>query len=94
MIIDNRGYENDTCLVCKGCFPYREDEDEDEDEDDEEDDEETEDNEKPDMPYRMARIAFTNAWNMYNSLDSAILGFEDYIDVNAGIQDDGAWKGV
>ncbi|RJE22181.1 hypothetical protein PHISCL_05467 [Aspergillus sclerotialis] len=85
IIIDDKGFETETCLVCENYEP-----DEDDEDGDEEDDEEKEENEIP--AYRMVRIRWLNAWSMYVNLDIGNMGFEDWMDDEAGIQEDGTYK--
>lgn len=90
IIIDDRGFEGETCLVCENYDP-----DEDEAVDEEEGGEGKGEGgkEKQDPPsYRMARVPWIYAWNMFVNLDIANMGFDEWVDEEAGMQDDGAWK--
>ena len=79
IIIDEKGFETGTCLVCEKYEP-----DDYEDEDGEDEDE---------IPlYRMVRIRWVNAWSMHANLDIANMDFEEWMDEEAGIQEDGTYK--
>lgn len=44
--------------------------------------------------YRAARLPYAEAWGMYSNLDIANMDFEDWVDIDAGPQDDGAYLWV
>ncbi|KAJ7739077.1 hypothetical protein DFH07DRAFT_944009 [Mycena maculata] len=80
LIIDQKGLETSTCLVCE---QYYKGEDE-------------EDGEEGGLTneFRACRIPYEQAWGMISNLDIANMGFEDYVDEDAGEQEDGSWKWV
>ncbi|KAJ7123518.1 hypothetical protein C8R44DRAFT_783963 [Mycena epipterygia] len=76
VIIDRKGLETSTCLVCDQYYNGGEagveggftDE------------------------FRACRIPYEEAWIMFANLDVANMEFEDIIDLHAGKQEDGSWK--
>jgi hypothetical protein len=44
--------------------------------------------------FNAIRIPFTEAWSMFTNLDIANMDFEDWADMDAGVQGDGAYKWV
>ncbi|KAF9058396.1 hypothetical protein BDP27DRAFT_1343873 [Rhodocollybia butyracea] len=42
--------------------------------------------------FRACRIPYEKAWSMTANLDIANMGFEEYVDEEAGVQEDGTWK--
>ena len=47
-----------------------------------------------DDSFRAVRIPLSEAWAMYVNLDIANMGFEDWVDLDSGLQDDGTYKWV
>jgi hypothetical protein len=44
--------------------------------------------------FRATRVPLTYAWIMFVNLDISNMGFEEYINMKAGIQEDGTWKWI
>ena len=42
--------------------------------------------------FRAVRIPYTEAWAIFCNLDVANMGFEDWMNEDAGVQEDGAYK--
>ncbi|KAJ7437203.1 hypothetical protein B0H11DRAFT_2108118 [Mycena galericulata] len=82
LIIDQKGLETSTCLVCEQYYNYEEDEDGDGGEEGLTDE------------FRACRIPYEEAWSMISNLDIANMGFEDFVDEDAGPEEDGSWKWV
>lgn len=82
LVIDQKGLDNNTCIVCNQCYNSGE----------------LEDGGNPDLDegftneFRACRIPYEEAWSMLANLDIANMGFEDFIDEEAGEQQDGTWK--
>ncbi|KAJ7123549.1 hypothetical protein C8R44DRAFT_620878 [Mycena epipterygia] len=76
LIIDQVGLETSTCLVCEQYYNYGE-EGGDEGMTDE---------------FRACRIPYEEAWIMITNLDVGNMGFEDFVDEDAGKQENGSWK--
>ncbi|KAJ7069187.1 hypothetical protein C8F01DRAFT_1111823 [Mycena amicta] len=70
-VIDQRGLETSTCLVCEKYY--------------DDDGNLTDD-------FRACRLPNEPAWSMITSLSTGQMMFEDYIDDEAGVQDDGSWR--
>jgi hypothetical protein len=79
VIIDQKGLDTETCLVVEQLFYW--------------DEEKESGHHLPDV-FRAARVALTFAWPMYANLDISNMGFEDFVDEEAGIQKDGTWKWI
>ncbi|KAJ7349898.1 hypothetical protein DFH08DRAFT_1079173 [Mycena albidolilacea] len=79
VVIDQKGLETSTCLVCKCGSDF------DEDEEEEEGGGSTSEFQACRMPYEMALSMVVN-------LDIANMNFEDFVDEKAGVQEDGVWK--
>ncbi|PLB43218.1 hypothetical protein P170DRAFT_468889 [Aspergillus steynii IBT 23096] len=88
LIIDDRGFREESCLVCSIN-------DEDDDEDEEEEEEEEEDDEGDRSPFVMARLPWVEAWIMFTNLDIGNMGFDEYVDEEKGKDENGeyTWKG-
>ena len=83
IIIDDKGIETQTCLVCEDYqLDYEE----------QQEVEEGEKEEKEFPAYQMVRMRWVNTWSMYCNLDIANMGFDEWVDEEAGEQDDGAYK--
>jgi len=82
LVIDQKGLDTDTCIVCEQYYNSGE----------------LEDGGDPDSAkgftnkFRACRIAYESAWLMVTNLDIANMGFEDFVDEEAGEQQDGTWK--
>lgn len=79
VIIDQKALDTETCLVVEQLYYYNEEQDTGQFLPDE---------------FRAARVPLTFAWSMYTNLDISNMGFEDFVDEKAGIQEDGAWKWI
>jgi hypothetical protein len=44
--------------------------------------------------FRAVRLPLTRAWSMYANMDIANMGFEDWIDEDVGLQEDGTYKWI
>ena len=44
--------------------------------------------------FRAARLPYEAAWGMFANLDISNMGFEDWVDEDAGEQEDGSWKWI
>lgn len=78
VVIDTIGLETGTCLVTERVY-------------------ESGDNDQPSghgKRSRACRLPYEQAWGMYCNLDIANMGFEEWVDEDAGIQSDGTWKWV
>ncbi|KAJ7701380.1 hypothetical protein B0H17DRAFT_1195183 [Mycena rosella] len=80
-IVDQKGLETSTCLVCD---QYHDSGEEDGDED--------EDKEGIKDMFRACRIPYEEANSMMVNLDIANMGFEDFVDKDARVQKEGSWK--
>ncbi|KAF7343216.1 hypothetical protein MVEN_01752900 [Mycena venus] len=79
LVIDQKGFETSTCLVCEQFYnPGEESEGEGE--------------EGLTDEFRAARLPYEEAHGMIVNLDIANMGFEEYVDEEAGVQEDGAWR--
>ena len=79
VIIDQKGLDTETCLVAEQTFHW--------------DAAKRKGHYLPD-DFRAARVPLTFAWIMFVNLDISNMGFEEYVDVKAGIQEDGTWKWI
>jgi hypothetical protein len=79
VIIDQKGLDTETCLVVEQTFHW--------------DEVQRKGHYLPD-DFRAARVSLTFAWIMFVNLDISNMGFEEYVDVKAGIQEDGTWKWI
>ncbi|KAJ7681365.1 hypothetical protein B0H17DRAFT_65454 [Mycena rosella] len=77
LVIDQKGLETFTCLVCEQYYDPGEDEDGGEGMTDE---------------FRACRIPYEVAWLMIKNLHVGKVEFEDWVDEDAGMQDDGSWR--
>ncbi|KAJ7675562.1 hypothetical protein B0H17DRAFT_1080689 [Mycena rosella] len=77
LVIDQKGLETSTCLVCEQYYDSGED---------------GENGEGLTDQFRACRIPYEEAWIMMANLDVANMGFEEYVDEDAGKQEDGSWK--
>ncbi|KAF8205973.1 hypothetical protein K438DRAFT_1756705 [Mycena galopus ATCC 62051] len=82
LVIDQKGFETSTCLVCEQIYNFGEDEDG-----------------QPDgsqegltSEFRACRIPYEQAHSMVVNLDLANMDFEEWVDEDAGKQEDGAWR--
>ncbi|KAJ7701408.1 hypothetical protein B0H17DRAFT_1045297 [Mycena rosella] len=82
LVIDQKGLETSTCLVCEQYYNSGEEENKDEEEEGMTD------------KFRSCRIPYEKAHAMIANLDIANMGFEDFVDEEAGEQEDGRWKWV
>ncbi|KAF7366936.1 hypothetical protein MSAN_00952300 [Mycena sanguinolenta] len=82
LIIDQKGFETSTCLVVEQVYDYGEEDD---------DDDGGGEGGLTDE-FRACRIPYEEAHSMVVNLDIANMGFEDWVDEDAGEQEDGAWK--
>jgi hypothetical protein len=80
LVIDQKGLETSTCVVCEQYYNGGSDE-----EDGEGEAEMTD-------AFRAARLPYEQAHTMVVNLDIANMGFEDFVDEDAGEQEDGTWK--
>ncbi|KAJ7359888.1 hypothetical protein DFH08DRAFT_1075215 [Mycena albidolilacea] len=78
LIIDQKGLETSTCLVCEQVYDPGEFGDG--------------DGAELTSEFRACRIPYEEAHGMIVNLDIANMGFEDFVDEEAGEQEDGAWK--
>ena len=46
------------------------------------------------VPFKAARLPYTEAWGMIVNLSLGNMGFEEWIDEDAGVQKDGAYKWI
>ncbi|KAJ7701390.1 hypothetical protein B0H17DRAFT_1004884 [Mycena rosella] len=83
LVIDQKGLETSTCLVCEQYYNSGEEEDGDEEEE-----------EGMTDKFRACRIPYEEAHAMMANLDIANMGFEEFVDEEAGEQEDGSWKWV
>ncbi|KAI9044301.1 uncharacterized protein KD926_001532 [Aspergillus affinis] len=82
LIIDERGFRTETCLVCS--FNDLDDEDGEEEEDDE----------RNRSPFLMARLPWVESWGMFTNLDLANMGFDEWVDEEKGKDADGEYTWV
>ncbi|KAJ7808740.1 hypothetical protein B0H14DRAFT_3881301 [Mycena olivaceomarginata] len=80
VVIDQKGLETSTCLVCKCGSGFDEDEEEEEGEG------------RSTSEFRACRMPYEMALSMVVNLDIANMNFEDFVDEKAGVQEDGVWK--
>ncbi|KAJ7034144.1 hypothetical protein C8F04DRAFT_1260146 [Mycena alexandri] len=80
LIIDQKGLETSTCLVCEQIYNPGEDE------------EGGEGEAGMTSEFRACRLPYEHAWSMICNLDIANMNFEEYVDEGAGEQEDGSWK--
>ncbi|KAJ7653921.1 hypothetical protein DFH06DRAFT_1092991 [Mycena polygramma] len=81
LIIDQKGLETSTCLVCEQIYSYGEEEAE-----------KFEEEEGPTKEFRACRIPYEEAWSMMTNLEIANMDFVEWVDENAGVQEDGTWR--
>ncbi|KAB8070393.1 hypothetical protein BDV29DRAFT_160525 [Aspergillus leporis] len=81
IVIDEKGFETETCLLGSRVLP---------------DDEEDGDGNGEVVGYKICRIPWTRAWLMLANLDIANMGFEEWVDEKRGPVDEdfGAWAWV
>ena len=79
VIIDQKGLDTETCLVVEQSFHF--------------DQVQGKGHYLP-ADFRAARVSLTFAWIMFVNLDISNMGFEEYVDVKAGMQGDGTWKWI
>ncbi|KAJ7609799.1 hypothetical protein FB45DRAFT_844786 [Roridomyces roridus] len=77
LVIDEKGFDTGTCLVCERFYDPTEDE-------------EGNPIGYTDV-FRACRAPFEKAWGMTANLDIANMGFEDYVDEEKGEDEDGVW---
>ncbi|KAJ7784250.1 hypothetical protein B0H16DRAFT_1402060 [Mycena metata] len=80
LIIDQKGLESSTCLVCEQIYNPGED------------GEGGEGEAGMTSEFRACRLPYEWAWSMICNLDIANMGFEEFVDEDAGEQEDGSWK--
>ncbi|KAJ7784205.1 hypothetical protein B0H16DRAFT_1657921 [Mycena metata] len=80
LIIDQKGLETSTCLACERFYDPGEDE------------EGGGGEAGMTGEFRACRLPYEWAWSIICNLDIANMDFEDFVDVNAGEQEDGSWK--
>jgi hypothetical protein len=78
VVIDQKGLETSTCLVCKCGSGFDEDEEE--------------GGRGSTSEFRACRMPYEMALSMVVNLDIANMNFEDFVDERAGEQEDGAWR--
>ncbi|KAJ7753296.1 hypothetical protein B0H14DRAFT_3512752 [Mycena olivaceomarginata] len=78
VVIDQKGLETSTCLVCKCGSGF--------------DEEEEEGGGGLTSEFRACRMPYEMALSMIVNLDIANMDFEDFVDEKAGVQEDGVWK--
>lgn len=76
LIIDQTGLDTSTCLVCERYYNYGEEGGE----------------EGMTDEFRACRIPYEEAWITITNLDVGNMGFEEFVDEDAGMQEDGSWK--
>ncbi|KAJ6480576.1 hypothetical protein C8R47DRAFT_1136218 [Mycena vitilis] len=77
LIIDRKGLETSTCLVCEEHY----------------DEDEEEGNDFSTNPeFRACRIPYEEASGMMTNLSIANMDFTDWVDEDAGVQEDGSWR--
>ncbi|KAJ7163525.1 hypothetical protein C8R43DRAFT_989894 [Mycena crocata] len=76
VIIDRKGLETSTCIVCDRFYNSGEEGGE----------------EGVTDEFRACRLPYEVAWSMISNLDIANMGFEEFVDEEAGEQEDGTWK--
>ncbi|KAJ7123553.1 hypothetical protein C8R44DRAFT_620998 [Mycena epipterygia] len=76
VIIDRKGLETSTCLVCEQYYNSGEEGGE----------------EGMTDEFRACRMPYEWAHSVFVNLDIANMGFEDFVDEDAGQQEDGSWK--
>ncbi|KAF8140946.1 hypothetical protein K438DRAFT_2030328 [Mycena galopus ATCC 62051] len=74
IIIDQKGFETSTCLVCEQVY------------------DEADEGGEQTADFRACRLPYEEAHSMIANLDIANMGFEDFVDEEAGEQADGAWR--
>ncbi|KAK1145739.1 hypothetical protein N8T08_003977 [Aspergillus melleus] len=82
LIVDERGFRTETCLVCSLNDL------------DEEDEEEDEYEERDRSRFLMARLPWVESWSMFTNLDLANMGFEEWVDEEKGKDADGEYTWV
>ncbi|KAJ7461663.1 hypothetical protein FB451DRAFT_1371347 [Mycena latifolia] len=82
LVIDQKGLESFTCLVCEQYYNPGDDEGEGEGEEGMTD------------KFRACRLPYEEAHAVIANLDIANMGFEDFVDEDAGPQEDGSWNWV
>ncbi|KAJ7291244.1 hypothetical protein C8J57DRAFT_1271938 [Mycena rebaudengoi] len=60
--------------------------------DDEEEEEEIPEDERLTSEFRAVRCPYEEAWSIFCNLDIANMAFEDFVDEEEGVQEDGAWR--
>ena len=79
VVIDAKGIETQTALLGEHVYEFA--------------DEESEHGAYGDK-YRMLRMPYEYIWCTFANLDIANMGFEEYAEMDAGVQEDGAYKWV
>ena len=82
VIIDQKGIDSSTCLVVDQVYDSEADSDDGGGEGRMTDD------------FKAARVPYTQAWAMFANLDITNMDFEEWVDEDAGVQEDGAYKWV
>ncbi|KAJ7141584.1 hypothetical protein C8R46DRAFT_1013442 [Mycena filopes] len=77
LVIDQKGLETSTCLVCEQVYDP--------------DADEAGENGMTGA-FRACRLPYERAWSMSVNLEIANMDFEDFVDEDAGEQEDGSWK--
>jgi hypothetical protein len=57
-------------------------------------DDDNDDEEEPNYDVKAARLPLDQLWGMYGNLDIANMDFDEYVDEDAGIQEDGTYKWI
>ncbi|KAJ6471156.1 hypothetical protein C8R47DRAFT_1148011 [Mycena vitilis] len=81
LIIDEKGLDTSTCLVCERTYSFGEEEAE-----------QFEEGEGLTKEFRACRIPYEEAWSMTANLEISNMDFADFADTDAGLQEDGTWK--
>ncbi|KAF8215110.1 hypothetical protein K438DRAFT_2008567 [Mycena galopus ATCC 62051] len=79
LVIDQRGLETSTCLVCENFYNCGEEWG-------------GEGAGEWTTDFRACRLPWEEAWITFANLDVANMQFEDFVDVEAGEQADGSWR--
>jgi hypothetical protein len=79
LIIDQKGLETSTCLVCEQVYNSGEENG-------------GEGEPGHTSEFRACRLPYEEAHGMFANLDIANMGFEEFVDEDAGEQADGTWK--
>ncbi|KAJ7150466.1 hypothetical protein C8R43DRAFT_1236192 [Mycena crocata] len=76
LVIDQRGLATSTCFVCERFYDFGDERE----------------GAGHTSEFRACRIPYEHSWLMITNLDIANMGFEEFVDEDAGQEEDGSWR--